>query len=30
MILYRHDKQGLQDILSRSNVVLKEVKEWEN
>jgi uncharacterized RDD family membrane protein YckC len=27
MILYRHDKQGLQDILSRSNVVLKEVKE---
>lgn len=27
MILYRHDKCGLQDILSNSNVVLKEVKE---
>ncbi|MBP3461766.1 MAG: RDD family protein [Bacilli bacterium] len=27
MILYRHDKRGLQDILSRSIVVDKEVKE---
>lgn len=27
MILYRSDKCGLQDILSKSNVVLKEVKE---
>lgn len=26
MILYRKDNQGLQDILSNSNVVLKEVK----
>ena len=26
MILYRRDKRGLQDILSRSNVVLNEVK----
>ena len=30
MILYSHDKSGLQDILSRSIVVDKEVKEWEN
>lgn len=27
MILYRRDKRGLQDILSRSNVVLNEVKK---
>lgn len=27
MILYRRDKRGLQDILSKSNVVLKEVEE---
>lgn len=27
MILYRHDRQGLQDILSNSNVITKEVKE---
>lgn len=27
MILYRSDKRGLQDILSRSNVVLKEVRK---
>ena len=26
MILYRRDKRGLQDIFSRSNVVLNEVK----
>jgi len=30
MILYRRDKRGLHDILSRSIVVDKEVKEWEN
>lgn len=27
MILYRRDKRGLQDILSRSNVVLNEVRK---
>ena len=27
MILYRRDKRGLQDILSRSNIVLNEVKK---
>jgi len=30
MILYKRDKRGLHDILSRSIVVDKEVKEWEN
>lgn len=30
MILYRHDKKGLQDILSKSVVIDNEVKEWEN
>lgn len=27
MILYRRDKRGLQDILSRSNVIINEVKK---
>jgi hypothetical protein len=30
MVLYRSDKRSLSDILSKTNVVLKEVKEWEN